>query len=217
MTILIIAGVILLLFLWYILKPRPKNEEGFKMWAFNEKSWHARYYKWVVGNHLPQGGCGYFWSMFALVSLSPLIFGGYAFFSAIVWIIELFPERKPKEYSKEEWQARILKINKREARREKLSIITGKVFITIIIIGILVGAIFFFSGGKTNLYAFLIFIGCFCVAVGLILGIRWIWLKFKLGKTFLKILTPLGIPFKYMWSMIVAIYTKSCPKITWSK
>lgn len=215
MIVLLIVGVILLLFLWYVLKPRPKDENGFKMWFFNEKSWHARYYKWVVSDTLPQGGCSYFWSIIALVLFSELIF----FFWFLVFIVGLFSfERKKIERTPEEWDAYYARQRKCENRKEKLAIVTGKIFvgfIAAVLLGLIIWGILNAKGG--DWVKLLIILGIIAGAVGVIILLRWVWLKLKLGNQLLKIIKPLGYPFRYIWSMIVAIYTNSCPKITWHK
>lgn len=218
MIFVLIVGAILLLFLWYVIKPRPKDENGFKMWFFNEKSWHARYYKWVISDDLPQGGCAYFWSIVALVAFSEIIFSVWLIHEISVKFCSLFPEKKEKQKTAEEWEAYWDKKHKQMERKAKTVEIIGKVLVGIVILGILTAIIVGIIHAKTkDFITILIALGCIAFGVGVIILLRWVWLKLNLGYGLLKVLKPLGYPFKYMWSMIVAIYTRSCPKITWHK
>jgi len=211
-----ILGIILLLFLWYVLKPRPKDENGFKMWFFSERSWHARYYKLIVGK-LPQGGCVYFWVMIALILLSPLFL--------IFWILfklsDLNTNRLNKKNAKrtpEQKRKREEKLERRGLWMEKFGEYLGKTLVILMLLfalGVIIYAIL--EGKRTNLWHFLEICSIVLLFVGIIILLRWLCLKIHLGRYIIKILKPLGYPFKYIWSIIVAIYTKSCPKITWNK
>lgn len=221
MITLYIVGSILLIFLWYLLTPRKEDSEGFKLWNFNANSWHARYYKWVVGDDLPQGGCVYFWSIMGLVVFSPLMFTVSGFYHGIVWITSLIPERKKiKKRTPEEWAEYWNRKEKRDRAKEKtvrrFTEILGKVAIGLLVLLFLfvIYKLFFL---KTHQWLNILqALGLFIVIIGTSLGIVLTFMKFKVGLLILKAIKPLGYPFKYLWSMVVAIYTKSCPKITWN-
>lgn len=209
MIILIIIGVILLLFLWYVLTPRKKDTEGFKLWSFDENSWHARYFKWVTDSDLPQGGCAYFWAMLCLIVFSEIIFIVHIIYGLIIWIGKYIPERKPKERTPEEWQMKWDRERKREIRNAKIAGMIGKIFLVGIVGLVLFVLIRLLStkGGPINL---LVFIGAVALTVGTCFLMVWLWRKGKVGNRIAK-------PFLYMGSVISMIYTKSCPKITWNK
>lgn len=219
-----IVGSILLIFLWYVLTPRKKNEEGFKLWNFNADSWHARYYKWVVVGDLPQGGCVYFWSIIGLVAFSPLILTASGLYHGVDWVKSLAPKRKKKkkaeEKTPEEWQEYLERKNERDEvirrRMEKLAGILGKVTLGVIALGMLFGIYRLFFIKTQQWLTILQAIGLIVLVLSISVGIVWTFKKFRVGLLILKAIKPLGYPFKYLWSMVVAIYTKSCPKITWN-
>lgn len=216
MIVWLIVGIILLLFFWYVLKPRTKDENGFKMWSFNESSWHARYYKWVISSKLPQGGCVYFWSMVSLVLLSEIIFTIWLIVTIIEKIDDWIPERerKIKHLTEEEWNKKWKKEDRMDKLKIKLIVIFGKIFVGAFIIFIIGSIIYAVLHAKRSQWIHLFTLLGIISATGLIV---WGWIAMGIGKGALKILKPLGYPFKYIGSMIVAIYTKSCPKITWNK
>ena len=220
MTTLLIVGVILLLFLWYVLTPRKKDKEGHKMWNFDEKSWHARYYKWVFYGKLPQGGCEYFWIMLALTLLAPIIFTIWLFAKIVIFIRNLFPkkERKEKQLTDEQWQKKWEEEKKRFRRWEKIGAITGKAFFVasciFFLIVIVVGIIYLFKN-PSKVIPLLFALGTIVAIIGIVLLIQWIWNKYKVGSGLIRVIKWLCLPFRYIGSMIVAIYNNSCPKITW--
>lgn len=216
MITLYIIGALLLIFLWYILTPRKKNDEGFKLWSFKANSWHARYYKYIVSENLPQGGCEYFWSILGLTVFASVIFFFIGLFKVIMLIGSYFPERPEKQRTPEQWQQYWKKKEKREQNQKKVASIAGKVFLGLLGLLVLFGIykLFFLKGPQW--LSILQVVGMLVGTVAVIAGIIWLFEKFSLGKLILKGLRPLGYPFVYFWSMIVAIYTKSCPKITWN-
>lgn len=218
MTALLIVGVILLLFLWYVLTPRKKDKEGHKMWNFDEKSWHARYYKLVTDCSLPKGGCQYFWIMLALTLLSPIIFTIWLFGNAVMFI---FPERerKEKQLTDEQWQKKWDNQKKRSRRWEKIGNITGKIFFVaigaLVLTAIVVGIIQLFKN-PSKVIPLLFGLGIIAAGVGIVLLIEWIWKKYEVGGGLIRVIKWLCLPFRYIGNMIVAIYNNSCPKITWN-
>ncbi len=213
MITLSILGILVVGFLWYVLTPRKKDEQGFKLWTFDENSWHARYYKWLLDDDLPQGGCAYFWCIVAITIFAPLIFTIYGIARIVMYIQKLIPKRKPKpvkEISYEEFEKKWAKEQRIQARNTKIAEIVGKILLGIIILGALVGLIVFLSRGRKSFISVGVLLGVVSVAFGAVYTILWLWKKGKIGKRIAK-------PFLYLGSVIHMIYTKSCPKITWQK
>lgn len=216
MITLYIVGGILLIFLWYVLTPRKKNAEGFKLWNFDANSRHARYYKWAISDNLPQGGCAYFWSMFALILFAPVVFTLAGFVRALIWFVSFIPQPKTKEKTPAEWDAYWEKRHRAERRADKISIIVGKVALGFLVLLLLAGIAYLFTLKSEKLFTLLQIVGFLALLIGVLIFLFWLFEKISFGKHLLKVLRPLSYPFKYLGSMIVAIYTKSCPKITWT-
>lgn len=196
MTLYLIVSIILLSFLVYILVPR----ENGKLWDLSEDSWLAKYYTWVVGE-LPNGGCVYFWVSIGLILISPI--------AGIVYLLRNKSKDKPKDP---------VKLAKQKKAKEVIECAAGyfgKLFIIVIIILGIVGVVgILLSSTVAGWIAFAQALGILALGVIAVVIICWLWTILRIGKGFVWAFGPF---FGYLGSMIKAIYTKSCPKITWRK
>ncbi len=199
--------------------------------SLNKNSWHFKYYSFVVSDTPPKTLCPYFWTMVALIIISPLI----AVISLFVFIhkhISLFfdkvvPKKQKKEKSFEqiekEWE--LMKVNKKR-REEKWNKIGDKVswgFKFIVLPLLLVGLIYkvFTWGVKIGWIKFLVHLGLAILIIALFLGFIFLWEKF-IDKVYDRISFKRLNPFNWkitniIGEMIKTAYTKACPLITWQE
>lgn len=212
LLILIIGGMT-----YYMLKPRKVKiaADGqmteSKLWSFNEQSWHAKYYKWLLSTKkLPKGGCPYFWTLVGmsllLIILSPIV--------GVVKLVELIIGER-KEHTPEWHQKNYDRQQRRELRGEKIGKI-ATVFAKVIL-GLFIGAglivLTYGVATQKNLWWLLLLaIVSAVIFILIMLLIVWLWTNYNVGG---KIINSKVIQIPK--SMMIAIYTRACPKITWSK
>jgi len=168
--------------------------------SLNKNSWHFKYYSFVVSDTPPKTLCPYFWTMIALIFMSPLI----GLISSFVFIhkhISLFfdkivpkKEKKEKSFEQIEKEWKVMKENKK--RREE-------------------------KWNKIGWIKFLIHLGLAILIIALFLGFIFLWEKFTdkvIDKINFKRLNPLSWKItNIIGEMIKTAYTKACPLITWEE
>jgi len=204
--------------------------------TLNQNSWHFKIYSKVVGNTPPKTLCPYFWSLVAIITLSPLLL-----FVHIVGLVTKFFDnieknrRIKKEMKDTRTNEEIMEAYRKkwdeEDRKEKESVerwnkITEVVTIffkwVVLPLGCVSVIYFIYStGNKIGWYQLLALVA---VSIGFIAFIFfWVWLIEKYGN---KIFGPIGRglgklnPFKWgvtqiIGGMIYSVYKKACPIITW--
>ncbi len=183
-----------------------------KIWHFNENSWHARYYKWLMStNSLTCGGCKYFWTLvgmtLALIIFSPVVI----LFHIIGFIIMFWPKGPEKIHPPEYYQKKFDKEQRREKRMAKVGkvmAVVGKVFL--ILIGLLLLGVFIYevSTDSKLWWVTLIFLGCVVLLIGLVALVVFLWNNYGVGDKIIH-----SKPIRYAASLI----KKACPVITWNK
>lgn len=203
-----------------------------KQVKLNRDSWHFKYYINVIGSNPPKSLCPYFWSLFALVLFSPLIFFIYGLFKFSDFFSAKMDKFLPKKESisfksDEDWRNYFENQKQNEIKRKeywnkmtpKIILISKWVLVPLVLISL--SYLIFFVGNKIGWYELLIkttIIVVFIVFVfSLIAFIDTI--SEKMNTTFKKIWRFIN-PFKWSLTQIVsgmiyAWYKKSCPLIEW--
>jgi hypothetical protein len=190
--------------------------------TLNKKSWHFWLYSKVVSDKPPSSLCPYFWSVFGITLLLPVIL----FAAGFIWIAEYFSEKKYnkiREMSIEEW---VILQNKKEQRAKKInrnSELAGKVILIVILTLAAITLIVALVEGVKKL-------GFWSMVQGILTGIGaivvvfvtiWLLLEYWPSKWLRKMISYIN-PFKWkislvIWEMIKTIYTKACPLIKWNE
>lgn len=217
MLYILIAGLLGLMY--YMLKPRrikvsTKGEVySTKLWNFNQNTWHARYYKWLLSTgNLPSGGCVYFWTLFGM-SICLIIFFPIIL---LAWlIIAIICKKKHKLLSDDEWKKELDKINRKEKRSEKIGKIAsviGKILLGTGLLFSLVVLIYGCATTPTLWWHLLIFLGFIIAVTSIVILILWLWVDNNIGR---KIKNSKLI--RYSHSLISGWFDRTCPRISWSK
>lgn len=201
--------------------------------TLNKKSWHFWLYSKVVSDTPPNSLCPYFWSVVAITLFFPVIL----IIAGIIWMAEKRQEahwHKENLMSAEQYLEKMRKKDKRAAKRAKIASATGKVFLGLVLLSVVVFLIIvlYQAGVKIGFWALIqnIFTGIGVAAT--FVFFLWIWIEYefadKIGGMFSKLYSPLKgkskyfNPFKWkisiiIWEMIKTIYTKACPLIKWNE
>ena len=176
--------------------------------TFNKKSWHFKYYSWVLETtNTPKSLCPYFWSMIALIVLSPIVL----FFKLIIFLSDLNIDRKYKKINNMTEEEKIKK-RKRENKINNGLEYAGKGFLILMALFVVFIIVF-------GLYSTVKKVGWWetiCVIfaiIGFLTTLFLITYVIMEMKLFNKILNSKVIQVPV--AMVKAIYTKACPLIKW--
>jgi hypothetical protein len=184
--------------------------------SLDKNSWHFKYYSLVTGNETPKTLCPYFWTMVILVLLSPVILFIVGIAKLVSYISKFVNKNKPvKVYDEVKEQKKRL----RSVKLEKIFEIIAKVvlgFLLLVFVSLIIYA-FYDTVGKIGWFQLLksVFavIGL-CTSVTLItLGLVEVRIGRLIMKT--KFMVGLGKMLSVIKSMVIAVYTKSCPLVEW--
>lgn len=204
--------------------------------TLNQNSWHFKLYSKVAGNNPPKTLCPYFWSLVAIIVLSPMLLTIYVIGSGIEFFNNIKENERIKkemedtrtyeevmaEYRKK-WDEQDRKERESHARWSKITDvvtwISKRILFPILCVGVIYGI--YNAGSKMGWGQFFIAIGMCSLIIGFI--IFWIWVIEKYGN---RIAGPIGRglsklnPFKWgitqiIGGMIYSAYTKACPIINW--
>ena len=199
--------------------------------SLNKNSWHFKYYSFVVSDTPPKTLCPYFWTMVALIIISPLI-AAITLFVFIHKHISLFfdsvvPKKEKKEKSYEQVEKEYRQMKERKKKRESFWNKVGDKcswFFKFIILPLLLVALIytvFKYGVKIGWKSFLIHIGLAILIIALFFGFIYLWEKLidkVYGKISFKRLNPFSWKItNIIGEMIKTAYTKACPLITWEE
>ena len=178
----------------------------------NKKSWHFKYYSFVINSEAPKSLCPYFWSLVAIILFSPVILS----FKLGAKLGDLLSKKKgesksPFKMTEEELDEYIKKIQKKSKKSEKIGKIVFMMFMWMVTLLLCLGlydctqkiGLFATIMNGFTIFGFLSFI--------------FLVINFLIEKNVgLKVRKVFGRVFKIPVAMIKAIYEKSCPLISWS-
>ncbi len=199
--------------------------------TLNRNSWHFKYYSMIVSDTPPRTLCPYFWTMVAILLISPII-GFVLLIGNITGKVSAFTEQMAtkkveKEETYEEITARWKKEDAQRIKRtlfwNKVGDVTAWIFKYIFLPLILIGLIYmgYKSMVKMGWKEFLILTGIVITFSLLIIGFITLIEKYggRVGRFIVKVLRPCN-PLNWkvtnvIGEMIKTAYTKACPLITW--
>lgn len=199
--------------------------------TLNKNSWHFQYYSMVVSDTPPKTLCPYFWTMVAILIMSPIVglILGISFIMKHVtsFFEKIVPKKEKKQKTWEEFEAELREMRTKREKKERFwnkagdvtSWTFGRIFVPLLAIGLIYLA--YRSMVKVGWLEFLISLGIGLLLISTILGIVFLLEKFggKIGRfilMILKVINPLNwTAVKILGEMINAAYTKACPLITW--
>jgi hypothetical protein len=195
--------------------------------TLNKDSWHFKYYSAVVGGDPPKTLCPYFWMMFLLIVISPLILILFVSFKVIDFIGKLKPRKTKEALTYEELEIEWEKQEEKEKKQrvfwnnagDKFLLFIKYVFVPAIAIFLIYQAFQF--GSKLGWLQLLINIGVGILIISSVVGLFVVIEKYggRVGKVILKGLNFIN-PFNWkitniIGEMINAWYTNSCPIVDW--
>jgi hypothetical protein len=204
--------------------------------TLNQNSWHFKIYSKIAGNTPPKTLCPYFWSLVAIVVLSPFLLIIYITGSTIEFFEKISKNRRVKRKLEDTRTHEEIMIEQRkkwdeEDRRETANMIRWNkitdvvkwtfkwIFLPIFIVGFIY--VIFTTSTKIGWIQFLTGAGMVLLLVGVVVFFSWAIEKY--GN---RISTPIGIGLSKLnpikWSvtqiiggMIYSTYKKACPIIKW--
>ncbi len=201
--------------------------------TLNKKSWHFEYYSLVVSDTPPKSLCPYFWTMVALIILSPIIgiilFCGFVMKHTTAFFDSVVPKKEKKtrtvEEFEQEWIAKRVKAEKKAQFWNKVGDHTATVSRWVFLPGVIIAVIYLAYRSLINVgwYEFLVSVGVGIVLILMLIGFVYLIETFggRVGRFFLlilKVINPLNWKsVKILGEMINAAYTKACPIITWNE
>jgi hypothetical protein len=195
--------------------------------TLNKDSWHFKYYSAVVGGDPPKTLCPYFWMMFLLIVISPLILILFVSFKVIDFIGKLKHRKTKEALTYEELEIEWEKQEEKEKKQrvfwnnagDKFLLFIKYVFVPAIAIFLIYQAFQF--GSKLGWLQLLINIGVGILIISSVVGLFVVIEKYggRVGKVILKGLNFIN-PFNWkitniIGEMINAWYTNSCPIVDW--
>jgi hypothetical protein len=201
--------------------------------TLNKNSWHFQYYSMIVSDTPPKTLCPYFWTMVAILIMSPIV--GLIFLISFIMkhVTDFFdkvtPKKEKKQKTFEDLEAELREIRMKREQKEKFwnkagdvtSWTFGRVFVPLLFISLLYLA--YRSAIKIGWLEFFVSLGIGLLLMSAILGIVFLIEKFggRVGRFILmvfQIVNPLNWKaVKILGEMINAAYTKACPLITWEE
>jgi hypothetical protein len=212
---------------------------------FNTKSWHFRYYTFMVGkSNPPRTLCPYFWSLVGITAIAPILFLVFAIFKTV----ELFGKLRIGKYLNKfrkpapvlSFEEELERLRKRQRRSENVGKFVGGFFVGLAILGVIFVASLL--GGEFGILPLVI--GLFAI-IGVI-ATSFVFVKLYIDlevgekiaeskmvcvtRNILGKVNVLGKVWRFLktylfgkiWKglqiigqMVKAVYTKSCPMIEW--
>lgn len=204
--------------------------------TLNQNSWHFKIYSKIVGSRPPKTLCPYFWSLVAILVLSPFLLLIYTIGSSIEFFEKISKNRRVKRKladtrTHDQIMAEQRKKWDEEDRREminferwnKITAVVKWTFKWILLPVFVIGAIYFIFNvsTKTGWLQFLMGMAIVSLIIGVIVSIIWVVEKYGnlISKPIGRGLSKLN-PIKWsvtqiIGGMIYSTYKKACPIINW--